>query len=155
MSYPNGKLNEPGEPYIAPYTMTFEISYPTGTNPAAPVARVVNLPAGNYIRLVMIQDRQQPRIVRLSYSEQMEPGIVTTSDQPFPEVINQSEPDGYFYYMPIETFRHDSSGVPIRQHYHIGILRCSPQYSILCPYKESEADPVALTPYQAVILFDQ
>ena len=155
---PNGVLNEPGEPYIRPFTMTFEIAYINETNQTTtplPVARVGNLPAGQYIRLVMIQDREQPRIVRFSYSDQIDPGIIGISDQQFPEVINQTEPDGYYYYMPVETFRHGSSDDPIRHHFYTGILRCYPMLSgDYCPYNETESIPVELNPYPSEILFD-
>lgn len=155
---PNGILNEQGEPYISPYPMTFEIAYINQSPPETPplsVAKVVNLPAGRYIRLVMVQDRQQPRMVRFSYSDQIDPGVVDFSDQQFPEVINQTEPDGHFYYMPVETFRHDSAGEPIRHHFYTGILRCYPMPSEgYCPYKESESDPVELEPYEMEILFN-
>ena len=155
---PNGVLNEQGEPYIRPFPMTFEIAYINETNQTTtplPVARVGNLPAGQYIRLVMIQDREQPRIVRFSYSDQIDPGIIGISDQQYPEVINQTEPDGYYYYMPVETFRHGSSDDPIRHHFYTGILRCYPMLSgDYCPYNETESIPVDLNPYPSEILFD-
>jgi hypothetical protein len=156
----DGNFNEPDEPYIAPYPMTFEISYLTGTNPTTPVARVANLPAGSYMRLVMIQDREQPRNVRLIYTSQVNSALSGTSDQTYQAVINQTEPDGYFYYMPVKSFRHGSSGDPIRHHFFTGILRCSPEATDgsgrrVCPYDETESLPAALDAYGPVeILFN-
>jgi len=151
-------FNETGEPYIDPYPMTFEISYLSQANPTTPppvAARVTDLPAGKYIRLVMIQDREQPRIVRFSYSDQVHPASNGVSEQTYEAVINQSEPDGYFYYMPISTFRHGSSdGDPIRHHFYTGILNCSPMAIIngkaVCPYNETESIPAGLDPYGPV-----
>jgi hypothetical protein len=155
---PNGIMNEEGEPYISPFPMTFEIAYINEANQTTtplPVARVENLSAGRYIRLVMIQDREQPRIVRFSYSDQIDSGIIGISDQQFQEVINQTEPDGYFYYMPIDTLRHGSSGEPIRYHFYTGILRCHPKLSgDYCPYNETESIPAEISPYPAEMLFD-
>ena len=161
----NGIFNEPGEPYISPYPMTFEITYLNETNPASPPqpsARVVDLPAGRYMRLIIIQDRDQPRIVRFTYTDQINPAVVGVSEQTYPAVLNQTEPDGYFYYMPVGTFRHSGSGdsiSPIRHHFYTGILSCLPSATgggtSYCPYEESESIPAELSPYGPVeILFD-
>jgi hypothetical protein len=161
------QFNEPSEPYISPYHARFEISYMTGTNPTTlpPVAaRITDLPAGRHIRLVMIQDREQPRIVRISYSALEDTAAHGFIVQSYQGVINQTELDGDFNYMPVKSFRHSGSGDttdPIRHHTYNGILNCSPTALTVdgkraFPYEEMESLPVAdPQPYGPVeILFN-
>jgi hypothetical protein len=156
--------NKPPEPYIDPYSVTFEIGYMSSSPPEDPVykaARVVDLPAGKYIRLIILQDREQFNYLRMAYSDDIEQGAVDTADFEFQEVMNQEEPNGTFYYTPVEKFRKgikDGHDEPIRHHFFTGILRCFPlAYDYYgnpyCPYNESESIDAVYDPYPADILF--
>jgi len=153
----NFVFNESGEPYISPYRIRFEISYLNGatTTTSSPVvARIAELPAGHHIRLVMIQDREQPRMVRISFTSLDDPTKHGHIDQSYQAVINQAEPDGYFYYTPIDTFRHsgsDGTG-PIRDHIANGVLNTLPMAVIdnkieVYPYEQTESLPADPNPY--------
>jgi len=151
---PNGILNESGEPYISPYPMTYEIAYINQSSMVIPppVARVANLQPGKHIRLIVIQDRDQPIIVRSS--AQLAPRVITIYDKPCPDVTYQSESDGYYYYTAPLTYRHGSFDEPLRFHLATGVLNCYPKYmNNYCWYPDQESDSVELEPTAAEILF--
>jgi len=155
----DGVINEPGEPYIDPHPMTYEIGYMAEPEPVEPpftVATVDNLPAGNHIRLiVLVDDELSPNYLRLTWSDPID-SDVDTHDFDFLGVINEEQDGVWLLPNPIIQFRHGLDGttqIPIQQHFYTGILRCYPVaidpvtgYTY-CPYTEEEAIPADLTPY--------
>ncbi len=155
----DGVINEPGEPYIDPHPMTYEIGYMAELEPLEPpftVATVDNLPAGNHIRLiVLVDDELSPNYLRLTWSDSIDSDM-DTQDFDFLGVINEELNGIWQTPTQAEDFRHGLSEgfqIPIRQHFHTGVLRCYPAaidpvtgYTY-CPYPEEEAIPADLTPH--------
>lgn len=152
----NGIFNEDNEPYIDPYPITYEITYMVESSPIEPVytsASVGDLPAGRYIRLiVLVDDEQMDNYGRLAWSETIDYEI-GAYDFTFEGVTNQEEGSIWQPPTPIITFR------DVRQYFYTGILNCYPvavdpatgvHY---CPYPEEEAIPADPTPYPVTILF--
>ncbi|MFZ5907353.1 MAG: hypothetical protein ACOYVJ_08095 [Nitrospirota bacterium] len=157
----DGEINEPGEPYIDPHPMTYEVGYmgePEPTEPPFTVATAMNLPAGSHVRLiVLVDDELSPNFLRLVWSDPID-SDTNTHDFEFFGVINE-ELNG-LWQTPTQTedFRHGLSEgiqIPIRQHFHTGILSCYPLVTDPvtgykhCPYPEEEALPADLIPYPA------
>jgi hypothetical protein len=150
----NGIFNETGEPYISPYELDYEVAYTGSASPSNPVmssARVSELPAGRYIRVVLLVDKLEGNYLKLGWTHSVEAGS-DSAVMPFHGAINQ-DVNGTFTYMPVEAFR------TIRQHYRTGILRCHPKAydqtgRSYCPYNDQEAQiPPDLAPYEVEITY--
>ncbi|MEW6417483.1 MAG: hypothetical protein AB1480_05100 [Nitrospirota bacterium] len=155
----NGIFNEDNEPYIDPYPITYEITYMAESSPIEPVytsASVGDLPAGRYIRLIVLVDDEQMdnygRLAWLTTLPDRDPEV-GDNDFIFGGVTNQ-EIDGVWQPpTPIITFR------TVKQHFYTGILNCypvvvDPSTGVHhCPYPEEEAIAADPTPYPVVINF--
>jgi hypothetical protein len=140
--------------YIDPHDMTFEISYmgeSPPVNPLNPLATVL-LPAGRFIRLIVLVDRQANNYVRMAWSDNIDTNEAHY-DTTFQGVMNEELEGVWQTPTPLITFR------TVRQHLYSGILRCEPQGvdpvtgRPVCPYPEQEAIPADITPRPAVISF--
>ena len=151
----NKKFSEPGEPYIDPYDIRFEISYMESLSqePVGPLAEV-QLSTGRYIRLIVLVDSKYNNYVRIRWLNNID-NKIGSGDLEFEGVINQEWENGTWQPpTPVITFR------SIRQHFDQGVLRCQPSAIDLvtgykyCPYpEEQEPAPLDSTPYQATINF--
>jgi hypothetical protein len=153
----NGIFNEEDEPYIDPYPMNFEISYmpePDPIDPVYPSAKVPVLPAGRFIRLILLVDGDiDYHYARVANTDTID-ALTETFELQFEGVTNQEESGIWLPATPVDIFR------TARQHLHTGVLRCEPLATDpntgnqICPYPESEAiTPPDLTPIEAEILF--
>ena len=152
----DGHFNEPGEPYIDPYPITLSIGYMNSSPPLLPVlsaAKVISIPAGRFIRLVLLTDSPlSHNYGRLTYADDMV-STVGISDFGFEGVINGEVAGIWQTPTPAVSFRNT------KQHLYIGILRCRPKSfdpvtgEEYCPYPDSEAIPADTTPYPVLIEF--
>jgi len=158
----NGDNSLDDELYVQPYPSTFSIAF-NDSEPTAqltPVATAV-VPAGRFIRLITLVDRQAPNYVQFTWNDAVDSDWYNAT---FPGVLNQSDQSGNWQTPTAsETFRFGlaADGVthkPIIQHYYTGILGCHPAQvdaagNSYCPYPEDESLPANLAPYSATITF--
>ena len=149
----NGRCCDTGEPYTDPYNLTLDIAY-SGEAAFTQVPLVnVMLPAGRFIRLVVLVDKQFSNYMKLTWTQSIQPGSAH-SEETFEGVLNQESGGVWQMPTPAKTFR------SIKQHFYTGVLRCEPlgidpvTGNAICPYPEPEAISADLTPYdQASINF--
>lgn len=161
----NGIFNEPGEPYIDHDPTTFQVAFTDGP-PAGPLtsAATALLPAGTYIRLITLVDRQANNVILLSWTSAVDAGLGSAFFT-FNSVVNQADANGVWQTpTPEDTFRYwlGPDGItqnPIIQNYSGGVLHCKPAVidpvtgAHYCEYPEEEAIAADKTPYPATIYF--
>ena len=140
----DGSLND--ELYLKPVTSTFAISF--WNNSAMIPAIIVDIPAGAYIRPIVLMNQSTNNYVGVTWHDPVRSDSVTL---PFTGVVNQADQSGaYGTPTPVNTFRQgygaDGHLVPIRQHNYMGVVGCKPGSGTFCPYANEEAIPASLAP---------
>ncbi len=146
----NGHPNDPGEPYISPFYVTFWVSYSGSTSDPLYQSAQATVPAGRYMRLISLLDKATDNQVWLEWSSSIDPTIFGYF-RSFSAVVNQTDANGLWQAQtPVESFREgygpDGTLLPIRQHFHQGLVGCDPMETLpdgtpVCPYPENEAIP--------------